>query len=211
MKILKEARRNGAERKKHFIRKQKRKDNLIGDISRLLESACETGDFMLTCRGEEFPCHRAILSARSPTFASGISSSMAEAGGRWTMKDDEGDEADPLAVRDVLHFIYTGDIPKEATRDRAREVLDLAMQYQLAELAEVCKEAIVEGLSTTNAVISLIQLDKYGGNYGDEIWKNKVLDFIKKNAKDVVKGEHWKMFVKNYEDLVTDIVKCLAN
>ena len=32
-----------------------------------------------------------------------------------------------------------------------------------------------------------------------------------KNAKDVVKGEHWKMFVKNYEDLVTDIVKCLAN
>ena len=85
------------------------------------------------------------------------------------------------------------------------------MQYQLPALAEACKEAIIEGLTPQNAVVSLIQLDKFNGGKSEEEWKNKVLDFIKKNANAVVKGEHWKTFVKNYEDLVTDIVTCLAN
>ena len=130
---------------------------------------------------------------------------------RWTMRDAEGDDAEPLAVRDMLEYIYTSRIPRDGTKERPGDLLDLAMQYQLPALGEACKESIIEGLTPQNAVVSLIQLDKYSGGKSEEEWKNKVLDFIKKNANAVVKGEHWKTFVKNYEDLVTDIVTCLAN
>ena len=129
------------------------------------------------------------------------------------MRDAEGDDAEPVAVRDMLEFIYTSRIPRDGIKERPGDLLDLAMQYQLPALGEACKEAIIEGLTPQNAVVSLIQLDKYsgGGKGEEEEWKNKVLDFIKKNANAVVRGEHWKTFVKNYEDLVTDIVTCLAS
>ena len=130
---------------------------------------------------------------------------------RWIMRDAEGDEAEPLAVKDMLEYIYTSRIPEDGIKERPGDLLDLAMQYQLPGLGEACKEAIIEGLTPQNAVVSLIQLDKYIGGKNEEVWKNRVLEFIKKNAKAVVKGEHWKTFVKNYEDLVTDIVTCLAN
>ena len=127
------------------------------------------------------------------------------------MRDAEGDEAEPLAVKDMLEYIYTSRIPEDGIKERPGDLLDLAMQYQLPGLGEACKEAIIEGLTPQNAVVSLIQLDKYVGGKNEEVWKNRVLEFIKKNAKAVVKGEHWKTFVKNYEDLVTDIVTCLAS
>ena len=88
------------------------------------------------------------------------------------------------------------------------------MKYVWPPLTSILRErreAIIEGLTPQNAVVSLIQLDKYIGGKNEEVWKNRVLEFIKTNGKGVVKGEHWKTFVKNYEDLVTDIVTCLAN
>ena len=214
------------------------------DISQLWINASESGDFLIVCRNQEFPCHRAILSARfailstvhnlaNDNFLGRLHLLVAlppvclrqGAGGiyfgsfqkinthtnRWTMRDAEGDDAEPLAVRDMLEYIYTSRISKDGIKERPGDLLDLAMQYQLPDLGEACKEAIIEGLTPQNAVVSLIQLDKYSGEKNEEEWKNKVLDFIKKNANAVVKGEHWKTFVKNYEDLVTEIVTCLAN
>ena len=89
-------------RKRNILREEKEMETLVKDISRLWINASESGDFLIACQDQEFPCHRAILSARlfflpfarflgqnfkqfyfrSPTFASGIASSMSEAGGR---------------------------------------------------------------------------------------------------------------------------------
>ena len=61
-----------------------------------LFSQAETADMTVSCQGEEVPCHRAILMARSPTFARGLTTSWKEGGqARWEVR-----EAAPGAVRD---------------------------------------------------------------------------------------------------------------
>ena len=40
--------------------------------------------------------------------------------------------------------------------------------------------------------------------------RQKILDFIKEKAAEVVKSSHWKTFVEKYTDLVTEIVLSLA-
>ena len=53
-----------------------------------------------------------------------------------------------------------------------------------------------------------MNIDKFAADDGEV--KEKVIGFIKKNAREVVEVEDWKVFVKNYPDLVTDIVKAIV-
>ena len=62
--LLQNAREREEARKKTLLRAEKQKEILVRDISRLWSNASESGDFLIVCRGQEFPCHRAILSAR---------------------------------------------------------------------------------------------------------------------------------------------------
>jgi hypothetical protein len=185
-------------------RAKKRKVNLGMDVSRLLNSH-DMSDLTVICQGEELPCHRLILAARSPVFARGLASGGAwtEAEGRWTVQG-----AEPVTVKDMLGYIYTSDIPEEALGARAGELLELASQYELPELEEACREALMKGLSLATAVSTLVLLDRHQGPGWD---KEEVINFIKKNAKDIVKGTDWKMFVANYPDLVTDIVTSIVS
>ena len=192
------------ERKKDLKRKPNLWQRLSMDVSRLLNSQ-DMSDLTVICQGKELPCHRRILAARSPVFARGLASGGAwtEAEGRWTVQG-----AEPVTVKDMLGFIYTSNIPEEALGARAGELLELASQYELPELEEACREALMKGLSPATAVSTLVLLERHQGPGWD---KEEVIDFIKKNAKDIVKGTDWKMFVANYPDLVTDIVTSMAS
>jgi hypothetical protein len=70
-------------------------------------------------------------------------------------------DAESAALEAMLANIYTGDIP-EAVKEMAVELLDLATLYNLQELAEACRRAVVAALTPENAVTSLIMLDRSG-------------------------------------------------
>ena len=52
-------------------------------------------------------------------------------------------------------------------------------------------------------------MDKYAAN--DDVVKERVIDFIKKNAREVVKKKDWKVFCENYAHLVGDIMIAFVN
>ena len=91
----------------------------------------------------------------------------------------------------------------------ALELLDLAAQYHLPDLIEASKAAALKWLSPSNAVSTLVQLDKYSSCSSDK-GKTEVLTFIKNNVNDVVESDQWTMFVRNNDVLVTEIIKRLA-
>jgi hypothetical protein len=127
------------------------------DIKKLMGNK-ETSDFMVVCGGEEFPCHRAILYARSTTFRRGVVSSMEEGTAhRWTI-----DNAEPAAVRDMIEYIYTGEMPAEGVKERAAGLLDLATEYDLPRLGDVCKNSLIGSLSVDSAVRTLVLMDRSG-------------------------------------------------
>jgi len=186
----------------------RRKETFVAQIAKL-QGVPDSSDITVECQGKEFPCHRSILGARSPTFAEGLASGWKEAIGRkWEVK-----EADPAAVKDMLTFIYSSNIPEEGIKERAGELLNLARLYHLPELAVACRKALLKGLTAGNAVRTLIQLDQADGRDASEmkVDKDEVINYIKKNVKEIVKDEQWKTFVKTYPDLVTDMLVALSN
>ena len=64
LKLLQIASEREEARKRSILREEKEKETLVKDISRLWINASESGDFLIVCQNQEFPCHRAILSAR---------------------------------------------------------------------------------------------------------------------------------------------------
>ena len=64
-------------------------------------------------------------------------------------------------------------------------------------------------LTVENAVETLVNMDKFAAN--DGVVKEKVIGFIKKNAKKVVEGKDWKVFCENYAYLVADIMMAFVN
>jgi hypothetical protein len=134
---------------------EKHKESLAKDVGQLLGDE-RTSDYVVECQGKQFACHRAVLAARSSTFANGLSSSMMEGvQEKWVVKD-----AKSAAVEAMITFMYTGGIPEEAVKENPVELLGLATKYHLPELAEACREAVVVALTPDNAVSTLIMLDR---------------------------------------------------
>ena len=168
-----------------------------------LQNDINSSDMTVECKSEDICYHRAILGARSPFFAAGLAPRWEEATkGKWDLKD-----ADPAAVKDMLHFIYTNGIPEEGIKERAVELLELARQYQLPKLVIACRKAMLKDLTKENAVNTLIQLDQ--ADPLDEakmkVDKDEVIKFIEKNFMDIVKDKQFKTFVSNYPDLMTEM------
>jgi hypothetical protein len=135
---------------------EKQKDTITKDVARLFGDL-RNSDYVVECQGQQFHSHRAVLAARSSTFASGLASNLVEGvQQKWVIWD-----AEAPAVEAMLAFMYTGNIP-EAVQETPVELLGLATKYHLPELAEACREAVVAALTPNNAVTSLIQLDRYG-------------------------------------------------
>ena len=70
-------------------------------------------------------------------IADGLAASMSEdSSGRWTVMDSS-----PEAVKDMLHFLYTGET--QGVKTRATELLHLATFYGLPVLEKATKEELV--------------------------------------------------------------------
>ena len=180
-----------------------RKVKVVEDIGKVMEKE-ETSDFLVVCEDKQFKCHKTILSARSPVFASGIAKMKEGATGRWDVE-----ESTPEAVEDMLHFIYTGEIYYGDMLKRPLEMLQLATFYQLDDLAAASRKILLWQMTADNAVMTLVNLDRYEET-GEEA-KQLVIKFIKKNARDVVGSEDWDVFQATYGSLVKEVIEAIVN
>ena len=108
------------------------------------------------------------------------------------MRDSQGRGVEAVVVRDLLFYLYVGDIPK-GLEERVEELVELAHMYQLDGLVKACRKAILEVIKPYSAVKALVLLEKYPvDEYNVE--KEKAIAYIKKNAKAVVKSSDWGLF-----------------
>ena len=174
----------------------------VADIASIQTTGLDA-DFTLVCDHQEFPCHRAILRARSEVFAKTLTHETQEKEeNRFIVHDSS-----PVAVDALLTHLYTGAIPTDLD-DMTVEILQLAEFFQLQELREECRLSLLRNLSVDNAVSTLVHVDTY---FHQDItgMKDKVKDFIKLNAAKVVDNEHWSKFVRTYPDMVTEVFRAV--
>ena len=204
--------------KKEKFMVKRREENLMKDMKTIFDRETSPTDFRLVCEGQELPCHKALLQARSSVFKQGIEfnegQGVPEASTKFEIK-----ESHPFTVNFMLNHIYGEGLISEVDNmyiNKVDEVipdpedlLHLANYFDLPELVKICKEGIIWKMTPENAVQTLVNIDKHAPE--DKEVKDKVISFIKKHANDVIQSEGWGVFVNNYGDLVTDIVRAMAN
>lgn len=186
---------------------RRRLRQLCQDLSDLFKDETTT-DVKIKCGTKIFPCHRAILSARSPVFRAMLKTDMEESRDGIVEITDFG----PKVVEDMLRFIYTSqeisiNLHQDQCRDHIAELMKASDKYNLGLLKEACEEALCLGLEVENCLISLILADMYRAK---ELKKCSMKIFVE-NMNKVIKGsDDWKKCVKNHPDLTVEITEEIA-
>jgi len=176
--------------KEQLGKSRDRRETFTGQIG----SLSDHHDYKLVCGEDEFPCHKAVLAARSPVVARGLA--QGEHLGRSVREAWEVKDTHPAAVKALLAFIYTAEVPNMEEEGMAVEVLKLADFFEMLELKAAATDEIILQLSTSNALRALVELDlhvKEGGGAA----RGVVLGYIMEHITQVVASEDWGEFVKS--------------
>merc|ERR1712129_70395 len=105
-------------------------------------------DVIVRVEQEEIKAHSAILAAQSPVFEAMLSCGMREQRQREIIIRD----LDPLAVRRMIGFMYTGTLEPKLEQDgEALALLEAAHQYDIVVLVDLCVSNLCSCLTDENA------------------------------------------------------------
>ena len=148
-----------AEKAKEELEKAKKEESLLrfaDDVVAMAESDDLT-DFTLICQGVRFRGHKVILAARSSVIRKAVTTDMSEKN-----KDElEIRDSTPEAVKAMLYHINTGGVPDNIS-DIVDKLLHLSVVYDLQSLKMACEKTLLDDLTTTNAINTLILADRQG-------------------------------------------------
>lgn len=146
----------------------------------------EDCDVIIKVKGQEFPAHRSILSARSPVFASTFRNDMKE---RATGVIDIED-CDPSSFLDFLCFLYCGSV-ESITTENVFSLFTMADKYDVQDLRLQCLEFMKKNLSVDSfcdtVTLALQHLEK------DLI--ALTTDFFANNLQEIIVTVKWQSFL----------------
>ena len=159
------------------------KEELLKDFQDLFEDKKHC-DVTFNVRDQEFPAHKNILAARSQVF-----SAMFDHPSKENLKGIvDIPDIEPEVFKELLRYIYTGDVPLERLDEVAVGLLAAADKYLLEKLKKACKKHLTDRISPENC-IKLLSLDEHDAAY---CLKEKAVDYIRKYPAQVVATDEWK-------------------
>ena len=156
------------------------------DLGQQLGSLLETAtlnDVTLAVGNEEIKAHKAVLSARSPVFRA-----MFKHDGFKEQQENfvQITDHDPKVVKEMLKFIYTGEVPE--LKEKAHDLFCIADKYQLERLKQLCEKQLWTDIGVKNVVDTLLLAVTH-----DLIrLKRRCTQFIADHITELMKTEKWK-------------------
>ena len=170
---------------------------LVGDFGKYFKNT-DLSDVTLNVDSVSFPAHKFVLSARSCVFAAMFQHDMLE--NRKNAVDIPDIKSNVFEI--VLNFIYTGDA--SGVNKFSGEILSAAEKYQLELLKVRCEDAMIEELSTKNAVKFFILAHLHSAKN----LKASTMRFIDDSDSSWERFD-WKPVQSSYPDLVFELYKDL--
>ncbi|XP_058792283.1 speckle-type POZ protein-like isoform X2 [Phymastichus coffea] len=159
---------------------------IILDLEDLFKSK-KYSDFIITAScGQRFEVHKVILAARCNIFAAMFDSDMLE---RRENKVDISD-IDGKTMYQLLSFIYTGQV--NLHQDNALQVMQASEKYNIIDLKQKCEIILWESVSIENVA----EIFTIANICNAKQLKNKCLNFMAENQKDVIKTSGFKTMAK---------------
>jgi len=172
---------------------------LSKDIRSMLTSSKYT-DCVIVCGDEEFPCHKSILSARSPVFNAMFSHGMQEE----ILNRVEIKDLDVNVVQDLIYFIYSGKV--EDIQSKAASLLVAAEKYDCKLLKQMCVSSLCKTIVVGNVLDMLILAEVYQLSN----LRRFALEFSTSHKKEVIKESGWREKLKKYPEIISDLYEYSA-
>ncbi|XP_053596398.1 TD and POZ domain-containing protein 2 [Microplitis demolitor] len=106
---------------------------------------------------DQLPAHKLILASHSSVFERMLNTDMREAKENCICFD--GFDID--TIKEVLKFMYTGQIEAENDSEVLLKVLTCAQMYQIEKLKIYCEYKLIKSLSVKNVIKILIETDNF--------------------------------------------------
>ena len=172
-------------------------------ITRQLGDLFDTGrmtDVTFVLGTQKLKAHKIVLSARSQVF-----SAMFENNGKVNSLKNLKIEDCAEAFEAMLRFLYTDQF--DESEEMAKELLPLAIKYQVKLLQHKCEEIVLESLSIENCAETLVLAHREGSL----LLKKDVLDFFRHRSGEVIKTAGWKILRDNQTHLAVEALESLAS
>jgi hypothetical protein len=120
------------------------RESTTESLDRLL-SEKTLSDFVIACRDKtRIDCHRAILANKSTVFKTFFE-------GAWNASEDyKIVDFEPEIVRQMIYFIYTNKLPKDAKP--SEDLLYIGDKYDVNGLVTLCATDLSKNLNADNAI-----------------------------------------------------------
>ena len=175
---------------------------LSTDLAKLLNSS-EFCDVVIDCDGEQFPCTKAILAARSPLFDCMFRNGF---GDLEPPKPLIIKNTTPDVMKILLEFIYTDKIPDfKGNNIQAIDVLIGANTYGLYRLKAATEEEVLKTLSL-NRVCNVLQI----AHCHLALQAKKVAtDYFRRFSSSIIKTDAWTELERNNPKLAIELLKSI--
>ena len=169
-------------------------------ISRSISDLDTLSNVTLVCEGKRFQCHKNILASMSSFFKTEFTNGNFSDGRARVVKVENSTSE---TVEKMINFISTGLIPEDID-ETARELIKLSTFYGIDSLTSVCENSLIKTLSVQNVIETFVFFDQYLPTSEN---RQKILDFMKANNREVVASPDWTMFCTNHPKLVAESYK----
>ncbi len=151
-----------------------------------------------------FKAHRAVLAVRSPVLAGQFKSGMTD-----SLVDEIHVDPEITAeiFREVLRFVYTGDVEQSILKSDPTNLLAAADRYGLTRLKTKCEHALWDMLDVDNASWILLAADRHSATK----LRSYCLEWISKNAQKVLETESFGNLTSSDPQLVVEILRVTSD
>lgn len=193
----------GLERNSLTVVSTDTRQEVLDTWRRLLETG-EHSDVTLRFGDESLEAHWLVLAARSTVFAAMRHTPMKESLGMEICISD----LDPMAVRDMVTFLYTGEVRRAAMEadDPALALLQAGHRYEVSSLVGLCASALAERF----AVESVSERLEVAEMISSVSFKAQCLKFIRAHILEVKETESYARLVARRPALLKDVIDIIT-
>ena len=171
------------------------------DMSKAFHENLEHTDVtLISATGQEIPCHKFILGARSPVFKAMFNfNGSSTATGQIEIPD-----ASTEALKALRKYLYTDSVDNN---DISQDLIALSDKYNLVNLQELCLPIFIKTIDIDNC----LQMYYFGYLHNIEQIKTTAFNILRKNWKKFKDSSDLKELLKSYPEAGLEIInQCIV-
>ena len=179
---------------------EKHSKTVLGDFAYMFADQAFL-DFEIVCQEKSFPCHKAVLAARSEVFKKMLNTDGEEAKKNClVIKDFENEQ-----VGQLLQFIYTGSLKEEDSI--GTDLLLLADKYDLPDLVHICEVTLARDVNHELPLEASLGILDIANRISSDYLIKACSAFLAKNRMKLMWTSEWTRIAKENPGALISVFK----